>query len=167
MMTQSKSATQTLEQTMNRLVDSVKTEAVFGQPVQRDGITIIPCSEVSLGLGLGGGNKPHQQEAGENMSGGGGVSERPIAVIVVTHNGVRVQPIPNVTKIAVSFFSALGFAFLLLGQRNQNLRMGLFARQMGRAPLGKMLLGQQLWSKRQRGAGFIALTLARRLRSAW
>lgn len=170
MMTQPKvgiSNSQTLEQTMSRLVNIARTDAVFGQPVQRDGVTIIPCSEVALGLGLGGGSAPRsdtgaeQKQEGEGIGGGGGVRERPVAVIVVTTDGVRVRPIPNVTRIAVSLCTAAACAFLWLARRNQKARAALFGRQLARARLGSMWMPQQTRRGRQKRAGLMALRMKR------
>lgn len=169
MMTQPKigiSNSQTLEQTMSRLVNVARTDAVFGQPVQRDGVTIIPCSEVALGLGLGGGSAPRQnvgegqKQEGEGIGGGGGVRERPVAVIVMTTDGVRVRPIPNATRIVVSLCTAAACAFLWLARRNQKARAAMFGRQLARARMGGMWLPQQT-RRRQKRAGLLGLGMKR------
>ncbi len=57
------------------------------------------------GMGAGGG-------------GGGGASGRPVAVISVSEKGVRVEPVVDVTKIAIAFFTAFGsMAFMLAKMR--------------------------------------------------
>jgi uncharacterized spore protein YtfJ len=146
---------QAIEHTINRLMDVAKTEAIFGKPVERNGVTIIPCSEIAVGLGMGGGRgvRPttdeQKREAGKEMGGGGGggARGRPIAVVVVTRDKVSVQPIPNVTRIAVSLFTTLGFIVLGLVQLQRARRTGgrasrfspLFARKAIRqGSLGKM-----------------------------
>jgi hypothetical protein len=51
-------------------------------------------------------------EAGGGGGGGGGggrVFARPVAVIVSGPDGVIVQPVVDATKIALAFFTALGF----------------------------------------------------------
>lgn len=168
MMTQPKigiSNSETLEQTMSRLVNIARTDAVFGQPVQRDGVTIIPCSEIALGLGLGAGSAPRQhvnaeqKQEGEGMGGGGGVRERPVAVIVMTPDGVRVRPIPNVTRIAVSLCTAAACVFLWLARRNQKARAAMFARQLAR--MGGVWMPQQTRRRRQKRAGLMALGMKR------
>ncbi len=161
---------QTIEQTIGRLTNVAKTDAVFGQPIQRDGTTIIPCSEISLGLGWGSGTTPpspdkeKKQQAGTGGGIGGGIRERPVAVIVMDSKGVRVQPIVNPTRIAVSLFSAVGFAFMWLSRRNQNARAARFVRQLAFARMG-MTRRQQRRAWR-RAAGFMGMGRARRRRAS-
>jgi len=157
---------QTIEQTIGRLIETARTDAVFGQPVQRDGTTIIPCSEVSLGLGWGSGSTPpspdtqKKQQAGIGGGVGGGIRERPVAVIVMDSQGVRVQPILNVTRVAVSVFSTAGLAFIWLARRNQNARAARFARQLAFARMGMTRRQQRRWQRR--AASFMGLGRTRR-----
>jgi uncharacterized spore protein YtfJ len=65
--------------------------------------------------------EPEETEAeGEDVGmgggggGGGGASGRPVAVISVSEEGVRVEPVVDATKIALAFFTALGSMFFML-----------------------------------------------------
>jgi uncharacterized spore protein YtfJ len=63
---------------------------------------------------------PEGEDAGMGGGGGGGggASGRPVAVISVTEDGVRVEPVVDATKIALAFFTALGsMLFMLLKMR--------------------------------------------------
>src|SRR5713226_944479 len=94
-------AEQTVEKVMSRLVETAKVDAVFGQPVERGNATVIACSEVSVGFGFGFGGGPVDEkgnQVGGGAGGGGGARGRPIAAIVVTQDGVRVEPILDLTK---------------------------------------------------------------------
>jgi uncharacterized spore protein YtfJ len=104
---------------MGRLFDVTRPDAVFSQPVTVGDHTIINASEYSatLGMGYGGGGgagpnpeEPEQQANGIGGGGGGGgaTMSRPVAAIIVSPDGVRVEPIVDVTKIAVTMFTALG-----------------------------------------------------------
>ena len=56
--------------------------------------------------------------AGGGGGGGGGASGRPVAVISVSEDGIEVEPIVDVTKIALAFFTALGsMSFMLMKMR--------------------------------------------------
>lgn len=106
------------EHLLDRLAEATKIEAVFGQPIERDGVTLITCSEQSIGLG--GGFSPAKptdsnKERGENegMGGGAGARGRPIAVVVMTRDGVKVKPIVNVTRVIFAQAVMVGIAFLL------------------------------------------------------
>ena len=46
---------------------------------------------------------------GGGGGGGGRVFARPVAVIISGQDGVRVEPVMDVTKIALAFFTTLGF----------------------------------------------------------
>src|ERR1700686_4507002 len=85
-----------LEQVLGQLVSSASVDNVFGQPVERDGATIIPCSEIAVGLGMGSGTGPVDEQGnptGSGGGGGGGSRGRPVAVIVMTKEGVRIEPV--------------------------------------------------------------------------
>lgn len=104
---------------MGRLFDVTRPDAVFSQPVTVGDHTIINASEYSatLGMGYGGGGgagpnpEEHEQQAngiGGGGGGGGATMSRPVAAIIVSPDGVRVEPIVDVTKIAITMFTALG-----------------------------------------------------------
>jgi|SRR5579884_2748045 len=104
----SPAATQTLERSLHDLLATVSAQGVFGRPVEKGEVTVIPCAEVFAGMGLGGGrgtSAPSQQQTageGEGVGGGGGGRARPIAVIAVAPDGVTVRPVLDVTRIALA-----------------------------------------------------------------
>jgi len=111
--------TGSVEQVMTELVRSASVNAVFGQPVEREGATIIPCSEIAVGLGLGSGAGPVDERGNSTGGGsgaGGGSRGRPVAVIVVTRDGVRVEPILDLTKVALAGLTTGAFMLLWLGR---------------------------------------------------
>jgi uncharacterized spore protein YtfJ len=80
---------------------SVKT--VFGDPIQIEGRTVIPVAKVGYGFGVGMGRGGLEKEgSGEGGGGGGGLSVRPVAVLEVKDDAVRVKPIPDVTRLAMA-----------------------------------------------------------------
>lgn len=104
---------------MGRLFDVTRPDAVFSQPVTVGDHTIINASEYSAGLGLGygggGGTGPNPDEPepqangfGGGGGGGGATMSRPVAAIIISPSGVCVEPIVDVTKIAITLFTALG-----------------------------------------------------------
>lgn len=90
------------------LVEDVRrnadVNAVFGEPLTTDGRTIIPVAEVLYGVGLGFGTAGAVE--GEEQPGGSGsggvVRARPLGVIEVTAEGVRVEPVLDEQKIVVA-----------------------------------------------------------------
>src|SRR5690242_3656747 len=115
-------------QTVSRLLETAKAEAVFGRPVEREGVTIIPVSEVNVGLGVGGGKGinsmrgQEKQPSGEGAGGGGSARGRPVAVIVLGRDGVSVRPVFDLTKVLLAVFTTAGVALFWLGLRGQATR---------------------------------------------
>jgi uncharacterized spore protein YtfJ len=110
-------AEHSVENVMSRLFDTAKVDAVFGQPVERGNATVIPCSEVSVGFGFGSGGGPVDErgnQVGGGVGAGGGARGRPIAAIVVTQDGVRVEPIMDLTKVALAGMTTGTFMLLWL-----------------------------------------------------
>jgi uncharacterized spore protein YtfJ len=112
-------------QTVSRLLETAKAEAVFGRPIEREGVTIIPVSEVNVGLGVGGGKgfnpakEQEKQSSGEGAGGGGGAKGRPVAVIVLGRDGVSVRPVLDLTKVLLAVLTTAGVALFWLGLRGQ------------------------------------------------
>jgi uncharacterized spore protein YtfJ len=104
--------TETVEQVLGRLASTARADTIFGEPVERGDITVIPCSEVAVGLGMGSGSGPvdaQGNKAGGGSGGGGGASGRPIAVIVISKDRVRVEPVLDLTKVVLAAFSTGAF----------------------------------------------------------
>lgn len=120
--------TATVEQTLGKMLETVRASAVFGQPMERGETTIIPCSEIIVGMGMGSGmgTAQAQQEGetsgGEGAGGGGGGRGRPVAAIVVTPAGVRIEPIVDVTKVAMAGVTAAAFVLVSLARMTRATR---------------------------------------------
>src|SRR3954447_23083581 len=72
---------------------------VYGEPYEKDGVTVIPVSVVRAGGGFGSGSNSDSKEAGEG--GGGGVVARPVGAYVIRDGRVRWEPAVDVTRIAI------------------------------------------------------------------
>jgi uncharacterized spore protein YtfJ len=107
------------QETIGEFLAAADVRVVYGEPIQHDDTTIIPTAEVlsALGFGVASGSgadtKEHPDKpavAGGGGGGGGGrVLSRPVAVVVVSPEGVRVEPVVDVTKIALAALTAFGF----------------------------------------------------------
>ena len=129
---QEQAAERTLNDSLRRMFDSVRSEAVFGSPIERQGATLIPCSEVVMGFGMGGGSgfgpvTTGQTEraarpadgttgGGSGIGGGGGAQGRPVAVVVVSGGDVRVLPVLDMTKFMLAVLTTAGFVAFWLSQ---------------------------------------------------
>ncbi|HLJ32842.1 MAG TPA: spore germination protein GerW family protein [Ktedonobacteraceae bacterium] len=114
------SMTSASAEVMNKMASIASVHMVFGEPVQRGDTVIIPCAEVSMGGGMGMGGGPNGNTGqktlpvGKGTGVGGGVRSRPIAVIVMTPEGVRVQPIMDMTKVTLAVFTTAVFMLVQL-----------------------------------------------------
>jgi sporulation protein YtfJ len=87
-----------LENTIAKVREMVNANSVVGEPITTaDGVTIIPISKISVGLGGGGSDfvskAPNQHE---NPFGGGvgaGVKVTPVAFLIVKEGNVRMLPV--------------------------------------------------------------------------
>lgn len=121
---------------MNKLFDITHPDAVFSKPVAANGYTVITACELTAGLGYGygggGGVSPQQegQDDGENAGygggggGGGGTAARPVAAITIGPNGVEVEPIFDLTKVAIALFTAVGAIFMAASKMKKFQRTG-------------------------------------------
>ncbi len=119
---------------IEKLFSVAQPGAVFSEPVTVEGRTIITTSEVMVGMGVGygigagsatgeeNGEEDDQEDeaemtSGEGYGGGGGgggfSTGRPVAAIIVEPEGVRIEPIVDVTKIGLAFITVLGSIFLM------------------------------------------------------
>jgi len=73
----------------------LSTKSVVGEPMTVEGNTIIPLVSIGFGFGGGGGIGKSAQEKGEGggtgTGGGGGI--KPVGVIIVNKEGVKIEPI--------------------------------------------------------------------------
>ncbi len=108
-----------LEQALSRLVITASADAVFGEPVVNGDTTVITCSEVAIGMGMGSGGGPVDEKGnptGSGSGGGGGARGRPVAAIIITKEGVRVEPIFDITKIVLASLTTGTFILLWIGR---------------------------------------------------
>ena len=93
-----------LENTIQKIREMVDVNSVVGAPITTpDGVTIIPVSKVSIGLGGGGSDFSNKNVNAEMPFGGGvgaGIKVNPICFLVVKDGNVRMLPVasaPNTT----------------------------------------------------------------------
>jgi sporulation protein YtfJ len=85
---------------MERLVDRIGgragVQAAFGEPIERDGLTVIPVARVRWGFGGGAGSVGDMVQApgsGSGSGGGGGVAVDAIGYLEIGPGGATFQPI--------------------------------------------------------------------------
>ncbi|MCH8339097.1 MAG: hypothetical protein IH858_09710 [Chloroflexi bacterium] len=110
--------TAVVQDTMSKLIEAADVDKVYGPPIAQGDVVVIPASEnlTLLGFGVGGGGGTESNGSGAIGAGGGGggggrTLSRPVAIIVVTPEGVYVEPIMDPTKVALAAITAVGFMF--------------------------------------------------------
>ncbi|HEY91900.1 MAG TPA: sporulation protein YtfJ [Dehalococcoidia bacterium] len=92
---------QLVKTTLGEIERILSTKAVIGEPMIVEGNTIIPM--VSIGFGFGGGSgsggKDKQEGSGAGTGGGGGI--KPLGIIVVNADGVKVEPIKGASAAMI------------------------------------------------------------------
>jgi uncharacterized spore protein YtfJ len=86
----------TLNDLLTTARDGMSVGRVFGEPYERDGVTVIPAARVHGGGGGGGGRDEHAQE-GEG--GGFALIARPAGAYVIRDGEVTWQPAVDVNRI--------------------------------------------------------------------
>ena len=73
----------------------LSTKTVVGEPMTVEGNTIIPLVSIGFGFGGGGGTGKPPKEGGEGTGGGsgGGGGIKPVGLIVINKEGVKIEPI--------------------------------------------------------------------------
>jgi uncharacterized spore protein YtfJ len=102
-----------------RIHSGAGVKAVYGEPIEAQGKTIIPVAKVVYGFGGGYGETGKDKKEGTDKEGGGlggGVRTKPVGIIEVTEEGTRFVPCTSGRKLAA--FLAMGFiAGFLIGRR--------------------------------------------------
>ena len=94
----------------DRLGGRFTASTVFGSPVEREGVTVIPVATVRFGLGGGGGEDPSGGQSGEG--GGGAGSGTPAGYIEIKDGRSRFVPLVHPTRM-VAMFCATAVAMVL------------------------------------------------------
>jgi uncharacterized spore protein YtfJ len=102
--------TQMMELVSSKLGELARSDLVVGDPIEVGAVTIVPLTQVGIGVGGGGGEgegavgkhghvhghgAPFEHGKGTGGGAGGGAKVRPVAVIIFTPDGVRVEAIPD------------------------------------------------------------------------
>lgn len=117
---------------IEQLFAVAQPSAVYSEPVTAGEYTVINAAEVRVGMGFGfgggagtGPRAPEEEEMQEGEArsagtgygsggGGGGASlGRPVATITIGPGGVTVEPVVDVTKLGIAFFTTIGSMFMM------------------------------------------------------
>ncbi len=85
-----------VQELLNHALDTITVRRVFGEPYEKDGVTLIPVAKVSGG---GGGGSGEDERAGKGGGGGFGVNARPAGVYVIKGDAVTWTPAFDLNRV--------------------------------------------------------------------
>ena len=109
-----------MDDTFGSFIRVASVKNVYGEPVKSGDTVMIPTAEVMGGIGIGTGFGTRPGDGGGRDEGGGGggggrVASRPVATVVASPEGVRVEPVIDKTRITLTGMLTGGLiAFMLL-----------------------------------------------------
>jgi uncharacterized spore protein YtfJ len=80
--------------------DAISVRRVYGEPIEHDGLKVIPVAKVGGGGGGGGDNQ-------ENGGGGFGLGAKPVGVYVIKNGEVTWKPAVDPVRVALVAVVAL------------------------------------------------------------
>jgi uncharacterized spore protein YtfJ len=110
---------------VEKMVDRLRVDAVFGEPIKEGGVTVIPVAEVRFGFGYGyGSGRPRAEEAeggpstSEGSGGGSGAGGRASAIgyIRISADDVRFEPVLDVTRLALAGIAFAAWSVFWIGR---------------------------------------------------
>ena len=110
----SNAADRFMETMVEKLGAVARASTVFSEPIEREGITVIPVAKARWGFGGGVG---HSKD-GDGAGGGGGVQVTPVGFIEIKNGQADFRPI---RKLSMPLMILGGFSTLLLLRRLKRL----------------------------------------------
>ena len=114
-----------VDEVLARASEAMTVKRVFGDPVERDGMTVIPVANVMGGGGGGSGEAPAAADDDGDPAGSGtatgkgvgfGIRATPAGVYVIKDGDVSWRPAVDQTRIAISG-QLIGVFFLFIAWR--------------------------------------------------
>lgn len=113
----SEKRTELVDELLDRIGQTVGQRAqvatVFGEPVERDNVTVIPVAKTRFGFGGGGGSGTREGNEGSGGGGGGGAVISPVGYIELGNGSAEFKRI-STPRDAVAFVAAASLALLVV-----------------------------------------------------
>ncbi|UCH42728.1 MAG: hypothetical protein JSW16_07955 [Dehalococcoidales bacterium] len=89
--------------TLEEIEKVLSTKTVVGEPMTFEGNTLVPLISIGFGFGAGAGTGKGDKQKGEGTGAGagGGAGVKPVAVIIIGKEGVRIEPIMGSMATAI------------------------------------------------------------------
>jgi uncharacterized spore protein YtfJ len=111
---------------IEKMVDGLGVNAVFGEPIREGGVTVVPVAEVRFAFGYGygsgrGGGKETEggpSTAEEGSGGGSGAGGRASAkgYVRISADEVRFEPVLDVTRLALAGIAFAAWSVFWIGR---------------------------------------------------
>jgi uncharacterized spore protein YtfJ len=88
-----------LERIGQTVGERAQASAIFGEPVERQGVTVVPVAKARFGFGGGGGGGTREESQGFGRGGGAGVAVTPMGYIEVREEGSAFKRIRTSTDL--------------------------------------------------------------------
>jgi uncharacterized spore protein YtfJ len=92
--------------------DTLTVKRVFGEPYEKDGVTVIPAARIQGGAGGGTGEDPQGQ--GRGSGSGFGVTARPVGAFIIRDGDLNWRPAVDVNRIILGGQVVLVVALLTI-----------------------------------------------------
>jgi uncharacterized spore protein YtfJ len=90
-----------VQHTIDQAKDALTVRRVFGDPYEKNGVTIIPAARVQGGAGGGGGTGPEGEGSPSGSGSGFGLNARPAGAYVIHGDEVDWRPAVDPNKIVI------------------------------------------------------------------
>ena len=110
-----------IERIAERLGTTVRASTVYGEPVEQDGLTVIPVAKARWGFGGSGGTGQDEHRPGGG--GGGGVTMAPVGYIEISNGQSAFRPIRESRSLLPYVAGATALLMLslrMLGNRSSH-----------------------------------------------
>jgi uncharacterized spore protein YtfJ len=88
-----------VQEVIGQARDALTVKRVFGEPYEKDGVTVIPAAKVQGGAGGGDGEGP--DGTGKGSGSGFGLIARPVGAFVIRGDQITWRPAVDVNRIAL------------------------------------------------------------------
>ena len=84
-----------------RTQDVLAVRRVFGEPIERNGVTVVPVVRLAAGGGGRGGDGGPERDGGPARGGGYGLKAMPAGVFVIRNGSVHWRPAVDVNRVVL------------------------------------------------------------------
>lgn len=102
-----------LTRLINKVTRGANVKLIYGEPIEHDGVVVIPVGKLRWALGGGEGRDSAEESSGSGSGGGGGILMSPVGLIEIKDGKARFKPVFDPALI-VQIILASAFALVLL-----------------------------------------------------